>query len=120
MRTPWLKIFAAGYLSSPFVQALEPEQELWYLRLILASAISDPPGCLPAETSKLWRLAKAPSPERFQEHCKSILAKFERDEDAGLYRLPAIADELAACAELSTKRAAAGKKGARTRWEVSR
>jgi hypothetical protein len=117
MRAPWFKSFAADYLSSPFVQALEPEQELWYLRLIIASAISHPPGCLPLDSGKLWRLAKAPSLEHFQQHCSPILAKFEKDEAAGLYRLPMVVDQLIADADLSSKRSEAGKKGAARRWQ---
>jgi hypothetical protein len=119
MRAPWFRFFAADYLSSPFVQALEPEQELWYLRLIIASAISQPPGCLPLDSGKLWRLAKAPSLEHFQQHCSPILATFEKDEAAGLYRLPAVADQLIANADLSSKRSEAGRKGAAGRWQAS-
>lgn len=117
MREPWFKFFAANYLSAPFVQALEPEQELWYLRLIIASAISQPPGCLPVDIGKLWRLAKAPSFEHFQEHCSPILAKFDKDEAAGLYRVSIVAEQLMATADLSTRRSEAGKKGAARRWQ---
>src|SRR5438309_3708373 len=93
MRAPWFKFFAADYLSSPFVQALDPEQELWYLRLIIASAISLPRGCIPFANGKLWRLAKAPSLEHFEQHAGPILAKFEKDEVAGVYRVPKVASQ---------------------------
>src|SRR2546425_4798786 len=90
---PWFKFYAADYMSSPFVQGLEPEQELWYLRLIIASAISDPRGCLPLANGKLWRLAKAPNLEHFEKHASVILAKFERDDAAQLYRVPKVIEQ---------------------------
>ena len=115
---PWFKFYAADYMSSPFVQSLEPEQELWYLRLIIASAISLPRGCLPLANSKLWRLAKAPSLEHFEEHVGAILAKFEKDVAAQLYRVPKVAEQnLVANADLSSKRSEAGKHGAAKRWQ---
>jgi hypothetical protein len=117
-KAPWFKFFAGDYMSSPFVQALDPEQELWYVRLIIASAISLPRGCLPLANGKLWRLAKAPSLEHFEKHCEVILNKFEKDEAAGLYRVTKIANQLIGNGELSSKRSEAGKKGASVRWQV--
>src|ERR1700693_5029704 len=104
-KAPWFKFFAADYMSSPFVQALDPEQELWYLRLIIASAISLPRGCLPLANGKLWRLAKATSEEYFEQNAGAILAKFERDEVAEVYRVPKVASQqLLTSSELSMKR----------------
>lgn len=117
-KAPWFKFFAGDYMSSPFVQALDPEQELWYLRLIIASAISLPRGCLPLANGKLWRLAKAPSLEHFEKHCDVILSKFEKDEVAALYRVTKIANQLIGNGELSSKRSEAGKKGAAARWQM--
>jgi hypothetical protein len=115
---PWFKFYAADYMSSPFVQALDPEQELWYVRLIIASAINLPRGCLPFAHGKLWRLAKAPSQEHFERHAGPILAKFERDDASGVYRVPKVASQqLLTSAELSAKRSEAGKRGAAKRWQ---
>jgi hypothetical protein len=120
MRAPWFKFYAADYMSSLFVQGLEPEQELWYLRLIIASAINLPRGCLPLANGKLWRLAKAPSLEHFEKYAGPILAKFEKDETAGLYRVSKVAEQqLVANADLSNKRSQAGKLGAAKRWQVA-
>ena len=116
---PWFKFFAADYLSSPFVQALDPEQELWYVRLLIASAIAEPRGCLPLANGKLWRLAKAPSLEHFEKHAGPILAKFEKDEAAGLYRIAKIANQMTSVPNLSEKRSEAGKKGAAKRWQTN-
>jgi hypothetical protein len=117
---PWFKFYAADYMSSPFVQGLDPVEELWYLRLIIASAISLPRGCLPLANDKLWRLAKAPDQEYFERHAGPILAKFERDEVAGVYRIPKVADQqLFTPSELSAKRSEAGKRGAAKRWQVA-
>jgi hypothetical protein len=116
-KAPWFKFYAGDYMSSPFVQALDPEQELWYLRLIIASAISLPRGCLPLANSKLWRLAKAPNLDHFEKHCELILSKFEKDEAAGLYRVTKIANQLIGNDELSRKRSEAGKKGAASTWQ---
>jgi hypothetical protein len=116
-KAPWFKFYAADYMSSPFVQSLDPEQELWYVRLIIASAISLPRGCLPLANGKLWRLAKAPSEEYFAQHAGPILAKFDRDETAGVYRVPKVASQqLLTSSELSLKRSEAGKRGAANRW----
>jgi hypothetical protein len=114
---PWFKFYPSDYLSSPFVQALEPEQELWYLRLLIASAIALPRGCLPLANGKLWRLAKAPSLEHFEKHAGPILAKFEKDEAAGLYRIAKIANQMTSAPDLSAKRSDAGKRGAAKRWQ---
>jgi len=115
---PWFKFYAADYLSSPFVQSLDPEQELWYLRLIIASAISLPRGCLPLANGKLWRLAKAPSKEYFEQNSGAILAKFDKDEVAGVYRVPKVASQqLLTSSELSRKRSEAGKRGAAKKWQ---
>jgi len=115
---PWFKFYAADYMSSPFVQGLDPEQELWYLRLIIASAISLPRGCLPLANGKLWRLAKAPSLEHFEKHAGPILAKFGKDEVGGVYRIRKMAEQqVVAPAELSGKRSEAGKLGAAKRWQ---
>ncbi len=115
---PWFKFYAADYLSSPFVQSLDPEQELWYLRLIIASAISLPRGCLPLADGKLWRLAKAPSKEYFEQNSGAILAKFDKDEVAGVYRVPKVASQqLLTSSELSRKRSEAGKRGAAKKWQ---
>jgi hypothetical protein len=117
---PWFKFYAADYMSSPFVQSLEPEQELWYVRLIIASAINLPRGCLPLANGKLWRLAKAPSLEHFEAHAGAILAKFEKDTDAQLYRIAKVFEQhLVANADLSSKRSEAGKHGAAKRWQVA-
>jgi hypothetical protein len=116
-KAPWFKFFAGDYMSSPFVQALDPEQELWYVRLIIASAISLPRGCLPLANGKLWRLAKASSLDHFEKHCDVILSKFEKDEAAGLYRVTKIANQLIGNDELSRKRSEAGKKGAAVTWQ---
>ncbi len=117
---PWFKFFAADYMSSPFVQSLEPEQELWYLRLIIASAINLPRGCLPLANGKLWRLAKAPSLEHFERHAAPILAKFEKDTTAQLYRVIKVFEQnLVASADLSSKRSEAGKHGAAKRWQLA-
>jgi hypothetical protein len=117
-QAPWFKFYAADYMSSPFVQALDPEQELWYLRLIIASAISLPRGCLPLANGKLWRLAKATSEEYFEQNAGAILAKFERDEVAEVYRVPKVASQqLLTSSELSMKRSEAGKRGAANRWQ---
>src|SRR5205823_6318143 len=106
------------YMSSLFVQSLEPEQELWYVRLIIASAIHEPRGCLPFANSKLWRLAKAPSLEHFEKHAGPILEKFEKDIAAQLYRVRKVAEQnLVANTDLSSKRSAAGKRGAAKRWQ---
>jgi hypothetical protein len=110
-KAPWFKFWAADYLSSPFVQSLEPEHELWYLRLIIASAISLPRGCLPLATSKLYLLARAKSQEHFEKHSAEILAKFKKDESAGFYVVEKIANQLINHADISKKRADAGKKG---------
>jgi hypothetical protein len=119
-KAPWFKFYAADYLSSPFVQSLDPEQELWYLRLIIASAISLPRGCLPLANGKLWRLAKALSEEYFEQNAGPILAKFERDELAGVYRVPKVASQqLLTSSELSLKRSEAGKRGAANRWQTA-
>jgi hypothetical protein len=119
-KAPWFKFFAADYMSSPFVQALDPEQELWYLRLIIASAISLPRGCLPLANGKLWRLAKAPSEKYFEENAGPILGKFEKDEAADVYRVPKVAcQQLHTPSELSTKRSEAGKRGAANRWQIA-
>jgi hypothetical protein len=99
------------------VQALDPEQELWYLCLLIASAIAEPRGCLPLANGKLWRLAKAPSLEHFEKHAGSILAKFEKDEAAGLYRIAKIANQMTFAPDLSAKRSDAGKRGAAKRWQ---
>jgi hypothetical protein len=115
---PWFKFYAADYMSSPFVQGLDPEQELWYLRLIIASAISEPRGCLPLANSKLWRLAKAPSLEHFEKYAGGVLTKFERDDAAQLYRVPKVIEQnLVASTDLSSKRSEAGKRGAAKRWQ---
>jgi hypothetical protein len=115
---PWFKFYAADYLSSLFVQSLEPEQELWYLRLIIASAMNEPRGCLPFANGKLWRIAKAPSLEHFEEHAQVILSKFERDEDLQLYRVPKVFEQqLVIPGNLSAKRSLAGTKGAAKRWQ---
>jgi hypothetical protein len=117
-QAPWFKFYAADYMSSPFVQALDPEQELWYVRLIIASAISLPRGCLPLANGKLWRLAKATSEEYFEKNAGAILAKFERDEVAEVYRVPKVASQqLLTSSELSMKRSEAGKRGAANRWQ---
>jgi hypothetical protein len=118
-QAPWFKFYAADYMSSPFVQALDPEQELWYLRLIIASAISLPRGCLPLANGKLWRLAKAPSQEHFEKHASPILEKFERDEAEGVYRVPKVANQLISQPDLSAKRSEAGKRGAAKRWQIA-
>jgi hypothetical protein len=118
-QAPWFKFYAADYMSSPFVQALDPEQELWYVRLIIASAISLPRGCLPLANGKLWRLAKAPTQEHFEKHASPILDKFERDEAEGVYRVPKVANQLISQPDLSAKRSEAGKKGAAKRWPVA-
>ncbi len=119
-QAPWFKFFAADYMSSPFVQALDPEQELWYLRLIIASAIGLPRGCLPLANGKLWRIAKAPSEKHFAEHAPAILAKFQRDDAAGVYRVPKVADQQLLTPDgLSAKRSEAGKRGAAKRWQVA-
>jgi hypothetical protein len=110
-KAPWFKFWAADYLASPFVQSLEPEQEFWYLRLIIASALANPRGCLPFATSKLYLLARAKSQEHFEKHSSEILAKFERDETRGLYIVGKIANQLIALDDISKKRAEAGKKG---------
>jgi hypothetical protein len=114
---PWFKFYPSDYLSSPFVQALEPEQELWYLRLLIASAIALARGCLPLANGKLWRLAKSPSLEHFEKHAGPILAKFEKDEAAGLYRIAKIANQMTSAPDLSAKRSDAGKRGAAKRWQ---
>jgi hypothetical protein len=120
MGAPWFKFYAADYMSSLFVQGLEPEHELWYLRLIIASAINLPRGCLPLANGKLWRLAKAPSLEHFEKYAGPLLAKFEKDEAAGLYRVSKVAEQqLVANADLSNKRSQAGKRGAAKRWQVA-
>jgi hypothetical protein len=117
-QAPWFKFFSADYMSSPFVQSLEPEQELWYVRLIIASAIHSPRGCLPLANGKLWRIAKAPSEEHFTLHASSILSKFERDDAAGVYRVPKVAtQQLHTPDSLSVKRSEAGKRGAAKRWQ---
>jgi hypothetical protein len=117
-QAPWFKFYAADYMSSPFVQSLDPEYELWYLRLIIASAINLPRGCLPLANGKLWRLAKAPNEEYFEKHAGPILAKFERDEAAGVYRVPKVASQqLLTPAALSIQRSKAGKRGAAKRWQ---
>ena len=117
---PWFKFYGADYLSSPFVQSLEPEQELWYVRLIIASAISEPRGCLPLSNDKLWRLAKAPSMEHFEKYAGPILAKFEKDQVAQLYRVPKVSEQtLVANADLSSKRSEAGRRGAAKRWQAA-
>jgi hypothetical protein len=117
---PWFKFYAADYMSSPFVQSLEPEQELWYVRLIIASAIGEPRGCLPLANCKLWRLAKAPSLEHFEKYAGPILAKFEKDAAEQLYRVRKVTEQnLLASADLSSKRSEAGKPGAAKRWQVA-
>jgi len=88
------------------------------VRLIIASAISLPRGCLPLANGKLWRLAKAPSLDHFEKHCDVILSKFEKDEAAGLYRVTKIANQLIGNEELSRKRSEAGKKGAASTWQI--
>jgi len=115
---PWFKFFASDYLSSLFVQSLDPEQELWYLRLIIASAINEPRGCLPLANSKLWRVAKAPSLEHFEKHGVHILSKFEKDDAAQLYRVPKVYEQLVSATDVSEKRSKAGKKGAAKRWQT--
>ena len=116
MRVPWFKTFASEYFGSPFVQSLDPEQQLWYVRLILASAVGEPAGCLPLDIGKLWRVVKAPSLKYFREHCNPILEGFDKDEVAGAYRVAFIADHLSVCTHLSSKRAQAGRTGAARRW----
>ena len=119
MRTselPWFRFFASAYLSSLFVQSLDPEQELWYVRLIIASAINEPRGCLP--------LAVFDSPdiydelEHFEKHAGHILSKFEKDDVAQLYRVPKVYEQLVSATEVSEKRSKAGKKGAAKRWQT--
>jgi hypothetical protein len=114
MKTKADRIFsfnATTHLGNPFAMAMCPEQEFWYLRFLIWSAASDPPGSIPLNFPKLSEICRCPSVKYFVENSQPVLARFIRDDYAGVFWNKEIRAQILHRQMVSMVRSKLGKEG---------
>jgi len=74
----WFKFNLRDWFSDQNINLMTDYQTGWHIRLIAFAWQNG--GFLPAENSKLWKLAKAKSLKAFEKECDLVLAEFEEVE----------------------------------------
>jgi uncharacterized protein YdaU (DUF1376 family) len=110
-KAPWFKLWAADFLSDNYVDAMTAEQIGWYCILLIRSWNSTPKGYLANDKQLLSKWCRDADPMSFEHRAQIVLDRFQTTEDGAFIYHPRIIEQVLSAAQVSEKRAEAGKRG---------
>jgi uncharacterized protein YdaU (DUF1376 family) len=110
-KAPWFKLWAADFLSDNYVDAMTAEQIGWYCILLIRSWNSTPKGYLANDKQLLSKWCKDADPLSFEHRAQIVLDRFQTTPDGAFIYHPRIIEQVVSSAQVSEKRAIAGRVG---------